>query len=139
MASYKIRFVRPFKNMPEVRHMTRKERKSFYWIVATNTKWRTGTKFYEHLGSYKTQLSNRGMRQIRLKEDRVKYWIGRGAEITGQCHRILEIAGLVPRFPNRTRVTLAELRRARFMHEQLVKATELATSKRKAWEENGCV
>jgi ribosomal protein S16 len=53
------------------------------------------------LGTYDPLGGRDGIKEVRLQTDRVKYWIGEGAELTDTVSRLLSEAGLLPRAPAR--------------------------------------
>ena len=58
----------------------------YYRLVAANAEARRDGRFLEHVGSYDPTLSPAG---IRLKRDRIAYWLGVGAQPTPTVKRIL--------------------------------------------------
>ncbi|ETO14657.1 hypothetical protein RFI_22713 [Reticulomyxa filosa] len=94
----------------------------------------------EDLGYYQAYTDSRGKRYIRLKVERVKYWIGTGVRITRGAYHILEIKTNLKKIKNkkikkkciefcnflktlsapmRRKITLGEMRLARYLHERL--------------------
>jgi small subunit ribosomal protein S16 len=51
----------------------------FYRMVAANARTPRDGKFLEVVGTYNPIANKHGMKEIRLKEDRLKYWLGVGA------------------------------------------------------------
>eukprot|EP00992_Anisonema_acinus_P012299 TRINITY_DN8031_c0_g1_i3.p2 TRINITY_DN8031_c0_g1~~TRINITY_DN8031_c0_g1_i3.p2 ORF type:complete len:140 (-),score=31.45 TRINITY_DN8031_c0_g1_i3:73-492(-) len=52
------------------------------------------------MAPYKQQLlSNEPHNDLEIDFERVKYWIGQGAELTQPVHKLLSYAGLVPPLP----------------------------------------
>ena len=88
-------------------------------LVVRISRGRLGGKYIEDLGYYTAYTDDRGKRYIRLKVERVKYWIAYGAGITRGAYHILEVAGLVPPMPLKRKITLGEMRLARYLHEKL--------------------
>lgn len=71
------------------------------WQIVVRHPWgkrKTKTKYIEDLGYYQAYTDERGKRYIRVKTERVKYWIGSGVQISSGAYRILHIAGIVPPF-----------------------------------------
>ncbi|KAA0153627.1 hypothetical protein FNF27_06778 [Cafeteria roenbergensis] len=73
------------------------KRRPFYRIVATDSrKWRDG-KPTEYVGTYDPMpRKSDGFKEIRLKVDRVKYWLSTGAQPTETVAKLLWRAGLAP-------------------------------------------
>lgn len=69
----------------------------FYRVVATDSrKWRDG-KPAEYIGTYDPiPRHSDGFKEIRLKVDRVKYWLSVGAQPTDTVAKLLWRAGLAP-------------------------------------------
>jgi small subunit ribosomal protein S16 len=61
--------------------MTRLGRKhrSFFRIVATDSRFPRDGKYLEELGQYDPMISNKDERVRQLKPDRIKHWISQGA------------------------------------------------------------
>lgn len=53
------------------------------------------------LGTYDPIAGRDGIKEVRLKTDRVKYWLGEGAQMTDTVARLLSEVGIVPRPPAR--------------------------------------
>ena len=69
------------------------------WQLVVRYPWgkrATGVKYIEDLGFYQAYTDERGKRYIRVKTERIKYWIGAGVQISSGAYRILNIAGIVP-------------------------------------------
>jgi len=67
------------------RHGSKK--KPYYRIVAANDTARRDGRFIEHLGSYDPAYSPPA---VSLKRDRVRYWLGEGAQATHTVNNILK-------------------------------------------------
>ena len=71
------------------------------WQLVVRHPWGkrpTKTKYIEDLGYYQAYTDERGKRYVRVKTERIKYWIGNGVQISSGAYRILHIAGIVPPF-----------------------------------------
>ena len=73
----------------------------FYRIVAADSRSPRDGKCLERLGTYNPIPDKEGIKQVALKTDRVRYWLGVGAQPSGTVGRLLGQAGLVPTFPKR--------------------------------------
>lgn len=68
----------------------------FYRMVAANARAPRDGKFLEILGTYNPIANRDGMKEIRLKEDRLKYWLGVGAQPSDRVAWILGKFGILP-------------------------------------------
>lgn len=73
----------------------------FYRMVAANARTPRDGKFLEILGTYNPIANKDGMKEIRLKEDRLKYWLGVGAQPSDRVAWILGKFGILPPPPRR--------------------------------------
>mmetsp|Transcript_22426 Transcript_22426/g.47377 ORF Transcript_22426/g.47377 Transcript_22426/m.47377 type:complete len:104 (-) Transcript_22426:230-541(-) len=73
----------------------------FYRMVAANARAPRDGKFLEILGTYNPIANRDGMKEIRLKEDRLKYWLGVGAQPSDRVAWILGKFGILPPPPPR--------------------------------------
>mmetsp|Transcript_17469 Transcript_17469/g.50359 ORF Transcript_17469/g.50359 Transcript_17469/m.50359 type:complete len:107 (-) Transcript_17469:181-501(-) len=71
----------------------------FYRLVAANQKAPRDGKFLEILGAYNPIANRAGMKEIRLKEDRLKYWLAVGAQPSKRVSWILGKFGILPPLP----------------------------------------
>ena len=74
----------------------------FYRMVAANAKAPRDGRFLEILGTYNPVPNKHGMKEIRLKTDRLKYWIAVGAQTSDRVAWILGKFGILPPPPRRT-------------------------------------
>ena len=73
----------------------------FYRMVAANARAPRDGKFLEIVGTYNPIANKHGMKEIRLKEDRLKYWLAVGAQPSDRVAWILGKFGILPPPPNR--------------------------------------
>ena len=73
----------------------------FYRMVAANARTPRDGKFLEIVGTYNPIANKHGMKEIRLKEDRLKYWLAVGAQPSDRVAWILGKFGILPPPPNR--------------------------------------
>eukprot|EP01083_Nonionella_stella_P046334 124050_1 len=107
---------------PQIVLVRRGSRNLPSWQLVVRHPWgkkKTSVKYIEDLGYYQAYTDERGKRYIRVKVERIKYWIAHGCQISSGAYRILYIAGIVPPQPMRRAITLGECRLARYLHEQL--------------------
>lgn len=71
----------------------------FYRIVAANSKAPRDGKFLEIVGTYNPIANRYGQKEIRLKEDRLKYWLAVGAQPTDRVNWLLSKFGILPPLP----------------------------------------
>jgi len=73
----------------------------FYRMVAAEAKAPRDGKFLEIVGTYNPVANSKGIKEIRLKTDRLKYWISVGAQPTDRVGWILGKFGILPPPPPR--------------------------------------
>ena len=77
----------------------------FYRVVATNARTAPQGKFIEILGTYQPWVDVKtGSKFLRLKSDRVKYWLAVGAQPSDTMARLLGKVNLLPPAPVRSLV-----------------------------------
>src|SRR6266513_591172 len=70
------------------------KKRPFYSIVADSRSPRDG-RFIEKLGTYNPMLDRSHADRVTLKEERIKHWLGVGAQPSDRVARFLGDAGLV--------------------------------------------
>jgi len=65
-------------------------------IVSCDSRSRRDGKFLEIVGTY-DPIARKGVKEVRLNVDRVKYWLGVGAQPSDTTARLLGQFGLLPR------------------------------------------
>lgn len=71
----------------------------FYRLVAANQRAPRDGKFLEVLGTYNPIANRDGVKEIRLKSDRIKYWLSVGAQPSDRVAWILGKFGVLPPKP----------------------------------------
>ncbi len=71
------------------------KKRPFYSIVATDSRNPRDGRFLEKLGTYNPLLARDSEDRVRMNMDRVKHWLGLGAQPTDRIARMLEAAGVV--------------------------------------------
>jgi len=71
------------------------KKRPFYRVVATDSRMPRDGRFIEKLGTYNPLLAKDSEERVKLDLDRVKYWLGEGAQPTDRVARMLEAAGLL--------------------------------------------
>ena len=75
------------------------KKRPFYRIVAADSRSPRDGRFLERLGSYDPLLKGEDPRRVVLNEERIRYWIGQGAQVSDRVHRFLHRAGIVEQAP----------------------------------------
>ena len=70
------------------------KKRPYYKVVVSNSRAPRDGKYLEQVGTYNPLLAKDDANRVRLVEDRVRYWIGVGAQPTDRVARFLEAAGL---------------------------------------------
>lgn len=73
----------------------------FYRMVAAHSKAPRDGRFLEILGTYNPIANRHGMKEIRLKTDRLQYWLSVGAKPSDRVAWILGKFGILPPLPPR--------------------------------------
>jgi small subunit ribosomal protein S16 len=73
----------------------------FYRMVAAHSKAPRDGKFLEIVGTYNPMAQKNGVKEIRLKTDRLKYWLSVGAQPSDRVAWILGKFGILPPAPRR--------------------------------------
>ncbi|EED95242.1 RT16, ribosomal protein 16 mitochondrial small ribosomal subunit, partial [Thalassiosira pseudonana CCMP1335] len=68
----------------------------FYRMVAADSRAPRDGKFLEIVGTYNPIANNAGIKEIRLKADRLRYWISVGAQPSDRVAWILGKFGILP-------------------------------------------
>jgi len=71
------------------------KKRPHYSIVASDSRMPRDGRFLEKLGTYNPLLAKDDERRVVLDVERVKYWLGQGAQATDRVSRFLETAGVV--------------------------------------------
>ena len=75
------------------------KKRPFYRIVAADARSPRDGRFLEQLGSYDPLLNSEDPKRVVLKEERIRYWIGQGAQVRDRVHRFLHRAGIMEQAP----------------------------------------
>jgi small subunit ribosomal protein S16 len=71
------------------------KKRPFYAIVAADSRMPRDGRFKEKLGTYNPLLPKDSEDRIKMDLDRVKHWLGEGAQPTDRVSRFLEAAGVL--------------------------------------------
>jgi small subunit ribosomal protein S16 len=73
------------------------KKRPFYSIVASDSRMPRDGRFLEKLGTYNPLLAKDDEKRIVMDVERVKHWLGQGAQPTDRVARFLEAAGHLPK------------------------------------------
>lgn len=68
------------------------------------------------LGTYNPRAGADGVKELRLNLERIKYWLGVGAQPTEPVAKLLGRAGVLPAYPRRQSVQKAQPKKERGFH-----------------------
>jgi len=68
----------------------------YYRIVATDVRNARDGHFIEKVGSYNPLLPSDHEQRIVLNEERIRYYLGHGAQVSDRVARFLDKAGILP-------------------------------------------
>ena len=71
------------------------KKRPFYRIVAADSRMPRDGRYVEKLGTYNPLLPKDSEERVKMDMDRVKYWLGEGAQPTDRISRMLEAAGVL--------------------------------------------
>ena len=80
-----------------------RKKRPFYRIVVADKRMPRDGRYIERLGTYNPLLNDDNDQRVQLVEDRIKYWLGEGAQPSERVALFLGKAGLIdmPKQPNR--------------------------------------
>ena len=73
------------------------KKRPYYKVVVSNSRAPRDGKYLEQVGTYNPLLAKDDETRVRLIEDRVRYWLGVGAQPTDRVARLLDTAGIKER------------------------------------------
>jgi small subunit ribosomal protein S16 len=73
------------------------KKRPYYRVVVADGRSPRDGKYLEQVGTYNPLLAKDDENRVRLVEDRVRYWIGVGAQPTDRVARMLDKAGIKER------------------------------------------
>jgi small subunit ribosomal protein S16 len=71
------------------------KKRPFYRIVAADSRMPRDGRYVEKLGTYNPLLAKDDEARVTMDVERVKHWLGEGAQVTDRVSRMLEAAGVV--------------------------------------------
>lgn len=112
------------------------KKRPYYRIVAADSRKPRDGKYLEQIGTYNPLLAKDDEKRVTLIEDRVKYWLGVGAQPSDRVARFLDAAGIRERAarnnPNKAKPGEKATERA---EEKAEKAAAADEAKKAAEEE----
>jgi small subunit ribosomal protein S16 len=73
------------------------KKRPYYKVVVSNSRSPRDGKYLEQVGTYNPLLAKDDANRVRLTEDRIRYWLGVGAQPTDRVARMLDKAGIKER------------------------------------------
>ncbi len=73
------------------------KKRPYYKIVVANSRAPRDGAYLEQVGTYNPLLAKDDANRVRLVEDRIRYWLGVGAQPTDRVARMLDKAGIKER------------------------------------------
>lgn len=111
------------------------KKRPYYKIVVANSRAPRDGKYLEQIGTYNPILGKEDENRVRLVEDRVKYWLGVGAQPTDRVARLLDKAGVAERAPTNNPKKAEPGKKAKERAEDKAQKLADAEEARKAAEE----
>jgi small subunit ribosomal protein S16 len=103
------------------------KKRPFYHLVIADARSPRDGRYLERVGSYNPMVAKDHDQRVVVKQDRVQYWLGVGAQPTDKVARILSVLGLVekPAIPAQTK---KDKPRARTLERIKAQAEAVATA-----------
>ena len=73
------------------------KKRPYYRVVVADTRSPRDGKYLEQVGTYNPLLAKDDAARVKINEDRVRYWLGVGAQPTDRVARFLDAAGIKER------------------------------------------
>ena len=104
------------------------KKRPYYRIVAADSRKPRDGRYLEQIGLYNPLLAKDDEKRVQLNEDRVRYWLGVGAQPSDRVLRFLDAAGILERKarnnPNKAKPGEKATERAEEKAEKAVAAKE---------------
>lgn len=71
------------------------KKRPFYRIVAADSRMPRDGRYVEKLGTYNPLLAKDDEARVKMDVERIKHWLGEGAQVTDRVSRMLEAAGII--------------------------------------------
>ncbi|EKV30400.1 SSU ribosomal protein S16p [Caenispirillum salinarum AK4] len=110
------------------------KKRPFYRIVLADSRSPRDGRFLERLGSYNPMVPQDHADRVILKDERIKHWLGQGAQPTDRVRKLLGIAGIVemPTPPTQTKKNQPKAKAQERLREQQEKAAAAAAAAEEA-------
>jgi small subunit ribosomal protein S16 len=120
--------------MPVVIRMARAgtKKRPFYHIVAADSRAPRDGRFIERLGYYNPLLPKDKEERLKLDMDKVKAWMGKGAQPSDRVMRFLDKAGVAKRKPRNNPERALPRKERKAAKEEASKAGEAAKAEAKS-------
>lgn len=104
------------------------KKRPYYRIVVADGRSPRDGRFIERVGTYNPMLAKDNAERVTLNEERIKHWIGQGAQPSDRVTRFLATAGLVekPAIPQQTKKNMPKRKTLERLAEKEAKAKEAA-------------
>jgi len=73
------------------------KKRPYYRIVVADSRSPRDGKYLEQIGTYNPLLAKDDANRVKLNEDRARYWVGVGAQMSDRVARFLDAAGIKER------------------------------------------
>ncbi len=108
------------------------KKRPFYRVVVADTRMPRDGRYIEKIGTYNPLLPKDSEDRVKIDVDRVKHWLGEGAQVTDRVSRFLEAAGVIEartrNNPNKGKAHKATVERAEEKAAKLAEAAEAAAA-----------
>ena len=71
------------------------KKRPFYRVVVADSRMPRDGRYIEKIGTYNPLLPKDSEERVKIDLDRVKHWLGEGAQVTDRVSRMLEAAGVI--------------------------------------------
>ena len=111
------------------------KKRPYYRIVAADSRAPRDGKYLEQIGTYNPLLAKDDENRVKLIEDRVRYWLGVGAQPSDRVLRFLDAAGILERAPRNNPQKAEPGEKAKERAEEKAEKAQEAEEAAKAAEE----
>lgn len=71
------------------------KKRPFYRVVVADSRMPRDGRYIEKIGTYNPLLPKDSEERVKIDLERVKYWLGEGAQVSDRVSRFLEAAGIL--------------------------------------------
>lgn len=111
------------------------KKRPYYRIVAADSRRPRDGKYLEQIGVYNPLLAKDDEKRVQLNEDRIRYWLGVGAQPSDRVARFLDAAGIRERAARNNPQKAEPGEKAKEREEERAAKAAEAEEARKAAEE----